>query len=145
VKHHPKAWLVAYDIRDDRRLRRLHRQMRKLGVPAQYSVFVVEADDVGIRAILQRIGRLIDESVDDVRAYHLPETATVWSLGTQQWPDGLVLAGTHAARMLAATATTGGPAEAPAGTPAPSTIDEPLALATPLPTPHYVEENRQER
>ncbi len=117
--HQQKAWLVAYDICEPRRLRRVHKHLRKEGVPAQYSAFTVEADDVQIEQLLAKLKALIDERVDDLRAYHLPASCTVWSLGSQQWPDGLCLSATHAARLLmqAQPATTAGstePATAPA-------------------------------
>lgn len=100
MRHLQKAWLVAYDICEPRRLRRVHRQLRKEGVPAQYSAFTVEADDEQIETLLDKLRALIDERQDDLRAYHLPASCTVWSLGTQQWPDGICLSATHAARLL---------------------------------------------
>jgi CRISPR-associated protein Cas2 len=105
MKHQQKAWLVAYDIRAPRRLRRVHRLLRKEGVPAQYSVFTVEANDPQIVLLLAKLRALIDESSDDLRAYHLPATCPVWSLGTQHWPNGVCLSGTHAARLLHAATT----------------------------------------
>lgn len=117
--HQQKAWLVAYDICEPRRLRRAHKQLRKEGVPAQYSAFTVEADDVQIERLLGKLKALIDESVDDLRAYHLPASCTVWSLGSQQWPDGLCLSATHAAKLLTqanATSST----ELPEPTPVPA-------------------------
>ena len=53
---------------------------------------------------LARLRLLIDEREDDLRAYHLPASCTVWSLGAQQWPDGICLSATHAARLLTAHA-----------------------------------------
>lgn len=100
MRHSAKAWLVSYDIREPRRLRRVHKCLRREGVPAQYSVFTVEADDEEISQLLDRIEALIDSRVDDVRAYHLPHACTVWSLGCQDWPAGITLTGTHAARVL---------------------------------------------
>ena len=101
MKHQPKTWLVAYDIREPRRLRRVHRHLRREGVPAQYSAFTVEADDVEMLTLLDGLRRLIDERADDLRAYHLPASCPVWSLGTQQWSDGICLSGTLAGRLLA--------------------------------------------
>ncbi len=98
--HQVKTWLVAYDIRAPRRLRRVHRCLRKLGLPAQYSAFTVEADDVVITDHLARLKQLIDTRVDDLRAYHLPASCPVWRLGRQAWPEGLILAPREAARLL---------------------------------------------
>lgn len=103
MKHQNKAWLVAYDIREPKRLRSVHRCLRREGVPAQYSAFTVEADDVNITGLLDKLRQRIDERVDDLRAYHLPASCTVWSMGTQEWPDGICLSGSHAARLLAHT------------------------------------------
>ncbi len=100
MSHPPTAWLLAYDICEPRRLRRVHRLMRKQGVAAQYSAFMVEANDDQITELLARLRSLIDTRVDDVRAYHLPQRCTVWSLGTQQWPQGISLTATNAAKLL---------------------------------------------
>lgn len=98
--HQVKTWLVAYDIRDKRRLRHVHRLMRKRGLAAQYSAFTVEADDLQITEIVQALERLINAQQDDVRAYHLPAACPVWRLGAQQWPDGLCMAPAQAMRLL---------------------------------------------
>ncbi len=98
--HQVKTWLVAYDIRHARRLRRVHRILRKRGLAAQYSVFTVEADDPGIADLLRQLEAEINPGEDDLRAYHLPASCPVWRLGAQDWPDGLCLAPAQAARLL---------------------------------------------
>ena len=98
--HQTKTWLVGYDIREPRRLRRVHRLMRKQGLAAQYSAFTVEADDVQILAVLRALEGTIDVREDDVRAYHLPASCPVWRLGAQGWPDGLCIAAADAVRLL---------------------------------------------
>ena len=104
--HQIKTWLVAYDIREPRRLRRVHRHLRKLGMAAQYSAFTVEADDSKIVDHLAALESLIDPQVDDVRAYHLPARCPVWRLGRQEWPEGLYLSPNEAVNLLQATART---------------------------------------
>ena len=101
MKHQQKTWLVAYDICAPRRLRRVHRLLQKEGIPAQYSAFTVAADDTHIQHLMATLAGLIDRRVDDLRAYHLPSSCPVWSLGTQQWPDGILLSGSLAGRLLA--------------------------------------------
>lgn len=100
-----KTWLVAYDIRELRRLLRLHRMLRREGTHVQYSAFCVEADDERIDALMSRIEARIDTSVDDVRAYHVPAHCRVWQLGRQQFPEGIVIAGSEAVRQLLQSAT----------------------------------------
>lgn len=98
--HQTKTWLVAYDICEPRRLRRVHRLLRKKGLAAQYSAFTVEADDAQIDAVLKALEAEIDVRVDDLRAYHLPASCPVWRLGLQEWPAGLWLEPVQAARLL---------------------------------------------
>jgi len=99
-----KHWLVAYDIRDPRRLGRIHRYLRKRAFAAQYSVFVFEGNDAMLEALIADLSMLMDTAVDDVRAYHLPAHCRVWQLGAQAWPEGIELPGSVAARLLRATA-----------------------------------------
>lgn len=95
-----KHWLVAYDIGDQHRLRRIHKYMCGVGVPVQYSVFSVIANDRRIRDILDDLQVLIAPDNDDIRAYHLPEQSCLWILGAQGFPDGITLHAGDATRLL---------------------------------------------
>lgn len=95
-----KTWLVAYDVREPRRLLRLHRCLKREGTAVQYSAFCVEADDDSLGALLAQVQCLIDERVDDVRAYHVPAHCRVWQLGRQEFPDGVYIEGSAAVRHL---------------------------------------------
>ena len=77
---------MAYDICEPRRLGQVHRCLRRLGLPAQYSAFTVQANDIQIVEPLAQLLRLIDSRVDDLRAYHLPARCPLWRLGRQAWP-----------------------------------------------------------
>ena len=101
-----KTWLVCYDIREPKRLRRVHRSLRKEGATVQYSAFSVYGSDADMRRILDRLLLLIDERADDLRAYHLPERCQVWTLGVQHLPDNVFLDATSASRLLLANAET---------------------------------------
>lgn len=95
-----KHWLLAYDIRNPKRLRKIHAYLRKRGYSLQYSVFGLELDDHGIRRILDDLVLLMDPSVDDIRAYHLPEHCQVWTIGQQALPEGIELHATAIMRLL---------------------------------------------
>ncbi len=61
-----RRYLVAYDIREDKRLRRVHKTMKAFGYPLQYSVFIC---DLSVRekfAMKHAIGRLIEHLVDSI-------------------------------------------------------------------------------
>ena len=89
--HTPAQWLVAYDIANVKRLGRMHRLMKKHGIPLQYSVFIVNANAVQMGALMAKVSKLIDSSADDVRAYCLPKGAARVSLGAAMLPEDLWL------------------------------------------------------
>jgi CRISPR-associated protein Cas2 len=99
-----KTWLVAYDIADPRRLRRVHRQVRRAGASVQYSAYSVPARQQELDALLASLGLCIDGAADDVRAYHLPARCRVWTLGLQGLPEGVEVDADTAARWLLETA-----------------------------------------
>lgn len=98
-----KTWLVAYDICEPGRLRRVHRQLKKVGATVQYSAFSVEANDAKLQALLATLESLIDPRHDDLRAYHLPQRCPVWLLGVQGLPDGVHVDPATASRLLLAS------------------------------------------
>lgn len=61
-----RRYLVAYDIRDDRRLRMIARCMEAHGTRIQYSVFVCDLSDrekVVMRGALESIMKVSEDSV----------------------------------------------------------------------------------
>ncbi len=98
-----KTWLVCYDIRAQRRLRRVHRILRRRGATVQYSAFAVRAHDRALHTLLDLLRREIAVDADDLRAYHVPARCRVWALGTQDLPEGIELDAQTAAQLLLAT------------------------------------------
>mgnify|MGYP001176714400 CR=1 FL=1 len=68
-----QRYVVAYDIRDDRRLRQVHKRMKNFGYPLQYSVFVCDLDGMEKVALRREIGEAIHYGVDSVVIIHLGE------------------------------------------------------------------------
>ncbi len=68
-----KKWIVAYDIPDDRRRRRLAAALENFGDRVQYSVFevITEGDEADL--IRTRVEEIIDSDEDSVRFYPLCE------------------------------------------------------------------------
>jgi CRISPR-associated protein Cas2 len=85
-----RAWLVAYDIADERRLARVHRYLTRRAFALQYSVFVLETDVAGLNALLRDLARLISPRRDDVRVYPLRQRASIHNAGRRRLPDGIV-------------------------------------------------------
>jgi CRISPR-associated protein Cas2 len=85
----PAQWIVTYDIREPRRLGRVHRYLKKKGLPIQYSVFLVPASDLEMNSLVGGLKKLIDDRCDDVRAYKLPERSDHVMLGHSLLPEGV--------------------------------------------------------
>jgi CRISPR-associated protein Cas2 len=85
------SWLVTYDIADKRRLSRVFKQLKKDGMPMQYSVFAVEASNAKMGALMAKLAALIDKREDDVRAYRLPVNGWRATLGNAMLPEDIWL------------------------------------------------------
>ena len=57
----------------------------------QYSAFAVAASELELDDLFVGIQRLIDERVDDVRAYHIPARCEIFTFGQQNAPSGVVV------------------------------------------------------
>lgn len=87
-----RTWLIAYDISQPRRLARVHRYIKTVAAPAQYSLYVAEDTAQGIQRIRDELAQLIDRREDDVRIYQLPRRTKIVHYGRRTLPDGLLLA-----------------------------------------------------
>ena len=73
-------YVVSYDITDAKRLRKVAKELERVGMRIQYSVFFVPGlthDE--IMEVAGRLDRLIDPVEDDVRIYSILDTGV--SLG----------------------------------------------------------------
>ena len=82
-------WMVCYDISDPKRLIRVHRCLKKEGVPVQYSVFMLHATQAGMNKVLAKLAAIIDPDGDDVRAYPVPQQPWKVTIGADLIPPDL--------------------------------------------------------
>lgn len=87
------SWVVGYDIRDSRRLIKVHRAMVKVACPLEYSVFLFQGTKAALEAVIVRVKKLIKLSADDVRAYELSESGLQFRIGKAALPKGIVWTG----------------------------------------------------
>ncbi len=87
----PRRWLIAYDLREPRRIARVHRLLTKVAVPVQYSVFAARGSQAAMRQLARQIEALIDTAVDDVRMYPIPEHPLLHTIGGALLPDDALL------------------------------------------------------
>ncbi len=80
-------YLVAYDIADPRRLRKVHHRMKKSGIAAQKSVFFVNGNENQVNDILDKIAAVMNIEEDDLRAYPITKPGEVWTNGPNPLAD----------------------------------------------------------
>jgi CRISPR-associated endonuclease Cas2 len=79
-----KSWhLVAYDIGAPKRLQKVHRYLKKTGIPVQYSVFLVYVTRAELDALSIDLSALLDLKVDDLRLYPCQSAQHIWLAGKQ--------------------------------------------------------------
>ena len=61
-----RRYLVAYDMREPQRLRKIHGVMKAFGYPLQYSVFICDLDAVERFAMLGRLSEGMDHRQDSI-------------------------------------------------------------------------------
>lgn len=61
-----KRYLVAYDIREDKRLRRVHKTIKGYGWSLQYSVFICDLDTMELLSMKTDLGEIIHHGLDSV-------------------------------------------------------------------------------
>jgi CRISPR-associated protein Cas2 len=98
-----QTWLIAYDIREPRRLSSLHRALKKHALAVQYSVFVGRFSRRGIRQLQALIDSIIAPE-DDVRMYPLPQHPEWTFYGRSPLPDAVYLL-EHGSMGLAAASS----------------------------------------
>jgi len=86
-----RTWLIAYDITCPKRLGRVHRYLKTVAVPVQYSVFATEETAQGIQHIRDALAQKINPKTDDVRIYPLPMNLELHRYGRRALPEGLQL------------------------------------------------------
>lgn len=61
-----RRYLVAYDIRDDKRLRLVYKTMKGYGWRMQYSVFICDLDRIELLSLKTDLGAIIHHAVDSI-------------------------------------------------------------------------------
>lgn len=77
-------YLVAYDIRDDRRLRRVHKVVQGFGFSFQYSVFICDLTSLERMRFIDAVSAVVEPRFDRVALVTLGEGGSgdmFWFLG----------------------------------------------------------------
>jgi CRISPR-associated protein Cas2 len=68
-----QEFIIAYDIKDKKRIAKLSRLLEKVGVRIEYSLFFVKASKDEMIEIAMKINEIINTQADDVRIYKIKE------------------------------------------------------------------------
>ena len=83
-------FIICYDIADPRRLGHIHRRLKKLAIPLQYSVFLFRGSENQLQRCLEMLEHQMNRHEDDIRAYPLPQRDLRLVLGPSALPDGVL-------------------------------------------------------
>ena len=86
-------YVISYDIGNPKRLLRIHRYLKGLALPIQYSVFYFEDSEVELEKCIDKLTTMIDLKEDDVRCYPLPKTGLQVCLGKAGLPNDIYYSG----------------------------------------------------
>lgn len=70
-----RRYLVAYDIRDERRLRVVHKTVKAYGWAMQYSVFICDLDAIELLDLKRDLADVIHHTQDSIAFIDLGEPA----------------------------------------------------------------------
>ena len=83
------AWLMAYDIADPRRWRKVYRMANEYGFRLQYSLYWMPIGLQEQRQVERSLISIIDLLHDDIRFYAFPDNAWAWLSGPCPWTEGV--------------------------------------------------------
>ncbi len=78
------AFLIAYDVSNPKRLRRVARTLERRAVRVQYSVFLFRGERAALAELIEELRRLIRPDEDVVQAWPVPHgvDADQYALGS---------------------------------------------------------------
>jgi CRISPR-associated protein Cas2 len=95
-----RAWLVAYDIADVKRLVRVHRFLKQHALAVQYSVFATMRSERQMERVVAGVCAEMDGDEDDFRVYPLPALCETHVLGPGAFPRGIELVDRQLIQLL---------------------------------------------
>ena len=84
-------YIIAYDISNPKRLRKVHRVVKEYAMSLQHSVFIAPFDSILLNEMVQRLNDIIKPSQDDIRIYPLSNSNVPEIYGNRKLPDGIFL------------------------------------------------------
>jgi CRISPR-associated protein Cas2 len=96
-----KPWLVAYDIANPKRLRKVQKRLAQEGFAIQYSVYAFDVTTAGLDRLFGDLQKLADEGHDDIRFFPLSNHTRGFVCGRFLYErDGLIAHGSTVLAIL---------------------------------------------
>lgn len=80
------SYLLAYDVRDESRLKRVHKATQKKCIALQRSVFLYSGKGAKLQRLMSTLSDEIDRSEDDLRLYAISSLQSLWFLTSKHPP-----------------------------------------------------------
>ncbi len=94
-------YLIAYDVREPRRLQRLHRYLSRRSIALQHSLYLYSEHECDIDELLAGMREHVLDREDDLRLYPIRNPGTLWVAGNQALAmEGLYPAGSKKTGLL---------------------------------------------
>lgn len=74
-------YLVAYDVFDPKRLRRVQKRLSEHGLPVQQSVYFLSDTPAALEHLLDDLEEIIHRREDDIRAWPISDPGDLWYRG----------------------------------------------------------------
>lgn len=87
----PREIIISYDIANPRRLQRVHRLLKRIAIPLQYSVFYTRMSDRQRTKLITLLEHKINPKEDDIRIYPLTKNYLALYIGQSPFMEGLQL------------------------------------------------------
>jgi CRISPR-associated protein Cas2 len=87
------ASLIAYDVADPQRLRRVHKMVAEHAFAVQYSLYLALGSQSHMSSLSHKLDALLDPKKDDVRIYRVPDDPQFYILGRHRTHLRLLLPG----------------------------------------------------
>lgn len=84
-------YLVCYDIADPKRLAKVHRRAVSHAAFVQYSIYYLKGSQDDLENMLTDIREVINESLDDVRAYSVTPLSEAIQKGVAWLPEDFLM------------------------------------------------------
>lgn len=85
----PHWYLIVYDIRCPKRLRKVHRFVRKFAYALQESVFIGHGSQEEYEALRSTLSGYIKQADDDLRFYQIPNRDILQLWGVSPFMEGV--------------------------------------------------------